>query len=166
MSMKSPYFHYLLEQFIWTKCLNVYENWVCAITINVHTKLPVFFHTLHPNPGAITGNRLHLQTTVLLQGVSWEGHIKFSLFFSPLCSCLLKLKGDAAEFKPCYSWTKRHVRANLVRNCISAQRGSCGSKSINFLSSGTDDLFYCSSMTVWNEIGFHIWTGVKNSLAL
>lgn len=91
---------------------------------------------------------------------------KVQPFFPPLCSCLLKLKGDAAEFKPCYSWTKRHVRPNLVRNCISAQRGSCGSKSINFLSSGTDDLFYCSSMTVWNEIGFHIWTGVKNSLAL
>lgn len=93
--------------------------------------------------------------------VTWS-----SAFFSPLCSCLLQLKGDAAKFKPCYSWTKRHVRANLVRNCISAQRGSCGSKSINFLSSGTDDLFYCSSMTVWNEIGFHIWTAVKNILAL
>lgn len=122
-----------------------------------HATLPI---VLHSNRGTIRGNRLHSQTTVLLQGVSWGGHTKFSLF-SPLCSCLLTLKGDAAKFKPCYSWTKRHVRANLVRNWISAQRGSRGSPSINFLSSGTDDLFYCSSMTVWNVVGFHIWTAFE-----
>lgn len=129
---------------------------LCSNNQCTHIALAVFLHS----PGAITGNRLHSQTTVLLQGVSWGGHIKFSLF-SPLCSCLLTLKGDAAKFKPCYSWTKRHVRANLVRNWISAQRGSHGSQSINFLSSGTDYLFYCSSMTVWNVFGFHIWTAFK-----
>lgn len=44
-------------------------------------------------------------------------------FFFLLLSTLLK--GDAAEFKPRYSNTKRNVRANLVKNCVVAQ---CRSK--------------------------------------
>lgn len=46
----------------------------------------------------------------------------FCFFFPPASSSLLK--GDATEFKPHYSGTKRDVRLDLVRGDILAQRGS------------------------------------------
>lgn len=87
---------------------------------------------------ALQGIGCAYELQLFLQGVSWEGHIKFSCcFFFPFCSCLLKLKGDAAKFKPRCSRTKRDVRANLVRSCILAQRGSeWVLYSNNFLCSG------------------------------
>lgn len=61
-----------------------------------------------------------------LQGVSWGGHVEFrySFFFIPPPASSSLSKGDATEFKPHYSGTKRDVRVDFVRGGILAQRGS------------------------------------------
>lgn len=53
---------------------------------------------------------------LLLQGGSWEGHIKFSFVFFFSGHVCFGWKKMLQKFKPCYAWTKRDVRLNLLRD--------------------------------------------------